>query len=447
VEIPKLLRDFQARWKSPAPWDFSSERLLPPTASPTNSAIEPKLSFAATALLILLTSPLLNAQKVSGIPKAKPATPQAVCKFIVDRMNSSVPQVPNLCSGSVDAPSGSYEITFTSSKDVLEGDLRRGWSSALFQTLEEITSEPSLNGACASTPTCYLRVSDSYLSRHNLDYWIPLNNKSLVSSLKNIAEAAKARQLSDDWYLLWWAATINAFKEPAGEDYRSKENADLLAREGCRQFIDSILPYLSKERLPECSVLTSSKYGIFIQIQFPNALDAMMGNSMGHLSETFGRVFDATAYSGAVALRSPWWESTNGDRTRVNKTYDLSHLELSFEEVSSGSRDAAGAEIAIISRFGSIGQTSQKFLSPGSGMNELIIRNVALVRSAIGENTIILDTSDGAEWQATFEDFSSCAFQPGDAFMISVVPGNDATLSGTGSFGKCQMKAKFVRGW
>jgi hypothetical protein len=35
------LRDFQARWKSPAPWDFSSERLLPPTASPTNSAIEP----------------------------------------------------------------------------------------------------------------------------------------------------------------------------------------------------------------------------------------------------------------------------------------------------------------------------------------------------------------------------------------------------------------------
>jgi hypothetical protein len=59
VEIPKLLRDFQARWKSPAPWDFSSERLLPPTASPTNSAIEPfNLRIAKEQLVGLIKSQL-----------------------------------------------------------------------------------------------------------------------------------------------------------------------------------------------------------------------------------------------------------------------------------------------------------------------------------------------------------------------------------------------------
>jgi hypothetical protein len=262
-----------------------------------------------------------------------------------------------------------------------------------------------------------------------------------------MAEAFKARQLSDDWYLLWWATMIGAFKEPEGEDHRSKGNADLLAGEGCRQFIDSLPPYLPKERLPECSVLITSKSKVFIQIQFPNAPDAVMGNNMGHLFATIGKVFDGTAYSGAVALRSPWWQSMNGDRARVNNIYDLSRLELSFEEVNSGSRDAAGAEFAIISRFGSIGQTSEKFLSPDSGKNELTIRNVALVRLILGETAVTLDTTDGAEWQVTFEEFSSCALQPGDAFVVSVVSGEAATISRTNPVATCQMKAKFVRGW
>lgn len=405
-----------------------------------------KHALTAITLLVSLAMPSLYAQRAIDRTKPIPSTPQAVCKFITDRMNSAVPQVPNLCSGSVDATSGNYEITFASSKDVLEGDLRRGWSSALFQTLEEIVAEPSLNGACASTPTCDLRVSDSYLSRHNLDYWVPLN-KSLVSNQESTAEAFKARELSDDWYLLWWAAMMDAFKEQAGEDHRSKENANLFAGDGCQQFIDSLAHSLSKERLPECSVLTSSKSAVFVQIQFPNASDAVMANNMEHLFAAFGRVFDGTAYSGTVALRSPWWELTNGDRARVNKVYDISRLELAFEEVNSGSRDAAGAEFAVISRFGSAGQMSERFLSPDSGDNDLIIRNVALVRLFLGETAITLDTTDGAEWQATFEEFSSCGFQPGDSFEVTAVSGETATISGTGSLGMCRMKARFVRGW
>jgi hypothetical protein len=122
-------------------------------------------------------------------------------------------------------------------------------------------------------------------------------------------------------------------------------------------------------------------------------------------------------------------------------------LELCFEEVSSGARDAPGAEFAIISRFESLGQTSERILSPDSGDNELIVRNVALVKLSVGESTVTLDSSDGAEWQAGFADFSSCAFRPGDAFTISAVRGSGATLSGIGPLGECMMKAKFVKGW
>ena len=423
----------------------SSHARQPAPIERNGVTIPMELILAVMALIFALAAPPLEAAKTISGTKKTPSTPQAVCKFITERMNSAVPQVPNLCSGSVDPISGNYEITFTSSKEVLEGDLRRGWSSALFQSLEEVVSEPSLNGACGATSTCDFRISDSYLSRHNLDYLVPVS-KRLISRQRNMAGAFNARELSDDWYILWWSTIIDAFKEPQGADHRSKENAGLLAEEACRQFIDSLSHHIPSQRLPECSVLASARSNVFVEIRFPRILDAVLDNNLEPLFLTFGRIFDATAYSGSVALRSQW-EDTNGDRTRVNKVYDLSRLEISFEEVNSGSRDAAGAELAIISRFGSLGQTSERFLNPDSSENDLIIRNVALVRLSVGDSTVTLDSTDGAEWQATFESFSSCAFRPGDLFTISVVSGKDATLAGIGPLGSCMMKAKFVKGW
>src|ERR1035437_4418929 len=80
VEIPKLLRDFQARWKSPAPWDFSSERLLPPTASPTNSAIEPnnRTAVSGAGLIAINASPRLTKRmrmRVAAKEMPSPITP------------------------------------------------------------------------------------------------------------------------------------------------------------------------------------------------------------------------------------------------------------------------------------------------------------------------------------------------------------------------------------
>ena len=62
---------------------------------------------------------------------------QAVCKFISEHMQSKLPQSPTLCSATQETP-GDYEINVFSPKDVLESDMRRAWSSALFQTLEAL---------------------------------------------------------------------------------------------------------------------------------------------------------------------------------------------------------------------------------------------------------------------------------------------------------------------
>src|SRR5271155_4273244 len=63
-----------------------------------------------------------------------------VCAFMSKEMAAAVPQVPTLCS-----PTGNdryagirYEFSVFSPTDVLEGKMRRAWSSALFLTLQKL---------------------------------------------------------------------------------------------------------------------------------------------------------------------------------------------------------------------------------------------------------------------------------------------------------------------
>jgi hypothetical protein len=101
----------------------------------------------ALILFIVIAAGQLTAQQGDG-PILHPKTAstntsgnaQAVCKFISEHMQSNLPQSPTLCSATQER-SGDFEINVFSPKDVLEGDMRRAWSSALFQTLEAIVSE------------------------------------------------------------------------------------------------------------------------------------------------------------------------------------------------------------------------------------------------------------------------------------------------------------------
>jgi hypothetical protein len=95
---------------------------------------------------------------------------QAVCKFISEHMQSKLPQSPTLCSATQERP-GDYEINVFSPKDVLESDMRRAWSSALFQTLEALVTEKSLEGACSlEKPICFVSVADSHLAGEGIRY-------------------------------------------------------------------------------------------------------------------------------------------------------------------------------------------------------------------------------------------------------------------------------------
>ena len=94
-------------------------------------------------------------------------------------MQSKLPQSPTLCSATQEAL-GDYEINVFSPKDVLESDMRRAWSSALFQTLEALVTEKSLDGACSlEEPICFVSVSDSHLAGEGIRYRLILSKKDL----------------------------------------------------------------------------------------------------------------------------------------------------------------------------------------------------------------------------------------------------------------------------
>ena len=121
---------------------------------------------------------------------------QAVCKFINEHMQSRLPQSPTLCSAT-QGRSGDLEINVFSPRDVLESDMRRAWSSALFQTLESVVTEKSLEGACSlEKPTCFVSVADAHLTGAGIRYNLILSKKDL-DALKVVVEAFNGTEFSD----------------------------------------------------------------------------------------------------------------------------------------------------------------------------------------------------------------------------------------------------------
>ena len=111
--------------------------------------------------------------------KPSPASPQAVCSYITGKMIPGLPQVPTLCSAKEDAP-GWYEISVFSPTDVLEHGMRRGWSTLLFQTFQELGYDSNLHGACSESVKCKVNISDTYLSQHQWHYSFFLDERHFL---------------------------------------------------------------------------------------------------------------------------------------------------------------------------------------------------------------------------------------------------------------------------
>ena len=177
------------------------------------------------SIATLFFSVQISGQKTQGSPALSPASPQAVCAYIAGRMTTILPQQPTLCAAKQDQAPGYYSIDIFSPQNVLEGGARRAWASALFQTLEELIEDKSLNGACDLKPICSVNIFDAYMAQHNLRYRTFLFKDLIPPALT---------KFSEHWYESWWRQ-IFTLKE---SDIRgSKENATQLGKRACEDYI------------------------------------------------------------------------------------------------------------------------------------------------------------------------------------------------------------------
>jgi hypothetical protein len=400
---------------------------------------------AVAALFFSLQVPGQNT-KTPTTPS--PASPQAVCVFIVGRMTAMLPQQPTLCSGKQEQAPGYYSISIFSPKNVLEGDTRRAWASALFQTLEDLVDDKSLNGACSATPICFASISDAYMTQHNWRYKTLLSKDS-ITLLRGKPNPPAEAEFSEVWYLNWWQSLFT-FKE--SDISWSKENATQLGKRACEDYLNALRKIQSE--LPSCFVLLATDKSIYLALDFTNWGETLLAGTEYELSTTIGRIFDNTGYNGQVLIRSPW-TNTGGPAWRVYRTIPLRAIEFTFEEKESGIRDDFDAEELLRSHFSASGQTAQSTFLDGPRENSAL-RNAAVLKYATGPtDTIVMDTTDGAEWSVSKESFDRCGLQPGDEIEVStlLISGGTArtdgppTLSTQKSGVFCKLAAAFVKGW
>jgi len=244
------------------------------------------LSVAALLLLALQ----IHGQEQSATPTA--ASPQAVCKFLNERMQSALPQIPTLCAGTQDT-SGYYEINVFSPKDVLEGDMRRAWSSALFQTLEATVSEKSLKGACsAKEPTCVVNVTDSFMAKEGIRYRLILDMREVSGVLAEVG-AFHGTEFSDPWYFAWWDTLMIS---KVSEHPQSKASAEWIVKKACEDYLQAgALTFRVRNKPPpSCTVLLSTDKALYIEIDFSDFLRALVSDNAADLPKTFGKAFDGS---------------------------------------------------------------------------------------------------------------------------------------------------------
>lgn len=396
----------------------------------------------------------LMAQKGEG-PILHPKTtstnssenPQAVCKFISEHMHSELPQSPALCSAMQEA-TGDYEINVFSPTDVLEGDMRKAWSSALFQTLESLVSEKSLNGACSGKKVaCFVNVTDSLMSSENIRYRLLLAGTDSLPLSQALMDSSHITEFSDSWYIMWWDSMMQS-KE--SEHPQSKENAGLIARDACDAFLRSVtkrFEMLNKPP-PSCSVLLATDKSLYVEVD-SDFVDALVSDNWDGLPTIFGKAFDATSYDGQVIVKSPWIGMSDGTQRRIYFTFPLYGLEFLFEEIRSGSRSEAESLITLVGDFRGEGQTTlTNLLDSDQKGNSLTLRNAGIAHVKFGQdNSALLQTTDGAEWQTTEQNLVRCGVLPDSEALILLLPDKPPSFSVDNGGSRCRLDVTFVRGW
>jgi len=367
---------------------------------------------------LLLTQSSSHAQKQSIRSRV---SADAVCSFVVNKMMSALPQVPTLCVVKQGDQVG-YELSVFSPTEVLEGKMRRAWSTALFLSAQSLFFDGALNGTCEFSNEdkhwygCQLNVSDSYLSQYHVRYvlWV---DQQMKEAMQNVF----ADPSSDDWYRTWWDM-LAADKEVSDARFESKGNAELIAEEACKEYLQHPEFKLGLFQTPTCSVLFVTDSSVYVVLEFADWLNAKSANLIDLLPGTFGKVFATSAYNGAVICRTSW--DVGNSSNRVYDMYPLRAIEFSWEEASSGVRDTASATLLLAGKADS-GQTDRYVLSSSKTAHR---GAAAVMRLTVlqGTNRIVVDLTDGSEWSVPSDSATQCGLSLGTAGIMILIPSGDS---------------------
>lgn len=145
--------------------------------------------------------------KVSVSAKATSKKPAAesnaddVCSFIVGKLRQAVPDVPSMCHvGETSSNLSYYDITVFSTVDVLHGKLRRAWSTALFDAVQDLFYGTALDGVCQASFRCRVSFSDSDMAKS----WSGRRYRVRGDPNPATGEYLHGDPSSDQWYRRWW---------------------------------------------------------------------------------------------------------------------------------------------------------------------------------------------------------------------------------------------------
>lgn len=368
---------------------------------------------------------------------------QAVCPFIMAGMGGVTSQVPTLCSASRDEAPGDLDISIFPSGNVLQGAMRRAWTSALFQTLEGVALDTPLGKACSGDNVCIISFADTEMTQHGWHYESYLKSRD-VDALQSMLKANKSGEFSEMWYWLWW----NNF-DKVSSNPKSKENAALLGEDACKEF-STLANKRAQEYgmiAPTCTTQLATSDNVYIVIDFNDFMKALTGTLLADdLSpNSIAKTLNNTGYGGEVAVKSPWFK-TSGGNERVYRTYRLRDLEFAYEEEQAGLRNESDVGFLLATRYRSDGVTNQDQLLADANTDS-VFRSVAVVsmkQSADGSQ--LVETTDGGAWRVSAESSVDCGLQVGNEIFV-VAASNTTSLTTRHNRNDCKLDASFVMGW
>ncbi len=369
----------------------------------------------------------------------------AICSFIQGRILEALPQAPTLCDEA--SPDSVYpKVSVFSPVPVLPGNLRRAWSTALFQALQAAAKD----GPCRSG--CSISVSDAQMALRGMHYETDISKDT--ASLHAEIFPQIGGFASDQAYFWQWSYLLSGTRD---DRLGSQEGTESLARNACQDYSrllreDRMLAELLKQDpkllpgLPTCSVMVPTPSSAYIVVDFSNSFMPTFADFSDPLPKAFHYL---DRYEGAVIFRGPWATFSDGTTARYYQQYSLHWLGFVHDEMTSGVRDEGMSFLLLNGDH--VRQPGQIYpnaiFGKDSKVGTIVTREAAVYKIKDYRGYARVQLTDGSEWAITPDSVTRCGLKVGDAVSLFAVKSVEADRGISPAKANCNLKASFAGAW